>query len=78
LLQKAQLNTTLAVIWAVLTRWTAHHQAYKHLLKLQGVLQMLVSMEKAQPDLKKLITTGERKAMMKVITDSTFWHTIAR
>jgi hypothetical protein len=45
---------------------------------------MLVSVEKAQPDLKKLITTGERKAkdhtnkMMKVITDSTFWHAIAR
>jgi hypothetical protein len=83
LLQKAQLDTrgtALAVIQAVLTRWTAHYQAYKHLLKLQGALQILVSAENAQPDLKKLVATGERKAkdhankMMEVITDSMFWR----
>jgi hypothetical protein len=87
LLRKAQLDTTgtaLAVIQAVLTRWTAHYQAYKRLLKLQGALQMLVSAEKARPNSKKLIATGERKAkdhankMMEVITDSTFWRAIAR
>jgi hypothetical protein len=86
LLRKAQLDTmltALAVIQAVLTRWTAHYQAYKRLLELQGALQMLVSAEKAWPDLKKLIATGERKAkdhannMMEVITDSTFWRAIA-
>jgi hypothetical protein len=87
LLRKAQLDTrgtALTVIRAVLTRWTAHYQAYKCLLKLQGALQMFVSVENARPDSKKLIATGERKAkdhankMMEVITDSVFWRAIAR
>ena len=50
LLQNVQLQTTgtaLAVIRAVLTRWTAHYQAYKHLLKLKPTLQMLVYAEAA-------------------------------
>jgi hypothetical protein len=44
---------------------------------------MLVSTENAQPNLKKLIATRERKAkdhankMMEVITDSMFWRAIA-
>src|ERR1700728_3024066 len=87
LLRKAQLDTrgtALAVIRAVLTRWTAQYKAYKRLHKLQGVLQMLVSAENARPDSKKLIATGERKAkdhankMMEVIRDSVFWRAIAR
>jgi hypothetical protein len=87
LLRKAQLDTTgtaLAVIRAVLTRWTAHYQAYKRLLELQGVLQMLVSAENARPESMKLIVTGDRKAkdhakrMIEIITNSVFWHSIAR
>jgi hypothetical protein len=87
LLQKAQLDmtgTALAVIQAVLTRWTAHYQAYKWLLELQGALQMLVSAENARLVSMKLIATGEKKAkdhsskMMGVITNSTFWRAIVR
>jgi hypothetical protein len=87
LLQKAQLDktgTALAVIRAVLTRWTAHYQAYKQLLELQGALQMLVFAENARPVSIKLIATGEQKAkdhsikMMGVITNSIFWCAIVQ
>src|ERR1700683_2027251 len=86
LLQNAQLETTgraLAVIRAVLTRWTAHYQAYRHLLKLQPTLQLWVSAEAAQPESKKMIVMGDKKAkehateMLDVITKSRFWHAIA-
>jgi hypothetical protein len=45
---------------------------------------MLVSAENAQPNAKKLIATGDRKArdhvhrMIEVIVDSMFWCAIAR
>jgi len=87
LLRNAQLETTgtaLAIIRAVLMRWTAHYQAYKCLLELKATLQMLVSAEAAQPESKKMIITGDKKAkdhateMLNVIMNSTFWHAIAR
>jgi hypothetical protein len=87
LLRNAQLETTgtaLAIIRAVLTRWTAHYQAYKRLLELKATLQMLVSAEAARPESKKMIITGDKKAkdhateMLNVIMNSTFWHAIAR
>jgi hypothetical protein len=77
-------GTALAIIRAVLTRWTAHYQAYKHLLELKATLQMLVSAEAAWPESKKMIITGDKKAkdhateMLNVIMNSTFWHAIAR
>jgi hypothetical protein len=81
LLRNAQLETTgtaLAIIRAVLTRWTAHYQAYKCLLELKATLQMLVSAEAARPESKKMIITGDKKAkdhateMLNVIMNSTF------
>jgi len=77
-------GTALAIIRAVLTRWTAHYQAYKRLLELKATLQMLVSAEATRPESKKMIITGDKKAkdhateMLDVIMNSRFWHAIAR
>ena len=87
LLHNAQIETSgtaKAVIRAVLTRWTAHYQAYKRLLELQPSLQLIVSTEAARPESKKMIVTGDKKArehateMLGIITNRTFWRAITR
>lgn len=87
LIRDIQVNTgsaLLAVIRAVLTRWTAHYQSYKRLLELHTALVVLVSSEAARPLDKKMIVTGDAKArarsasMLEIIENSNFWHAIAR
>ena len=43
-------GSTNAVIWAVLTSWTAHHIAYWLLLELQPFLTSLVYIEEMLPE----------------------------
>lgn len=87
LLREVQTNIgtpTRAVIRAVITRWTAHYQAYKRLLELHTSLLVLVSSENARPPEKKMIVTGDSKSqkratkMLKIITNPVFWHAITR
>jgi hypothetical protein len=87
LLRTAQMNATghaKAVIRAVITRWTAHFQAYRRLLELKSTLTSIVYADEARPDNQKLIVTGDAKAKSKskamtdVIKDPQFWVGIAR
>ncbi|KZP34710.1 hypothetical protein FIBSPDRAFT_971865, partial [Athelia psychrophila] len=87
LIRDIQVNTgsaLVAVIRAVLTRWTAHYQSYKRLLELHTALVVLVSSEAARPLDKKMIVTGDAKAraraasMLEIIGNNSFWHAITR
>ena len=72
------------IIRAVLTRWTAHFQAYRRLLELQALLISICSADAARVPVKKQLVTGDAKAkrharkMISVIMDPLFWHAIAR
>jgi hypothetical protein len=76
----------LAMIRAVLTRWTAHYLAFRRLLELQHPLQALVNRnEMALPDQQILnplsgTAANKRKAqeMKAIIQNSGFWHSLAR
>lgn len=87
LLREVQSSTgrpQRAIIRAVLTRWTAHYQAFKRLLEVHQSLIALAHMENARPDDKKMIITGDKKArtrsraMLDIIENSEFWHKLAR
>ena len=75
--------TSLSVIRAVLTRWTAHYMAYQRLLKLQPALESVVANDAMQSrDEDKTVITGDAKAkrkscqMVAIIKDSLFWHSL--
>ena len=76
----------LAVIRAVITRWTAHYLAFRRLLELQHPLQALVARDAmALPDQQILnpssgTAANKRKAqeMKAIIQNSGFWHSLAR
>jgi hypothetical protein len=76
----------LAVIRAVLTRWTAHYLAFKRLLELQHPLRALVNHDAMAPPDQLILnppggtTANKRKAreMIAIIEDSGFWHSLAR
>ncbi|KAF9232801.1 ribonuclease H-like domain-containing protein [Melanogaster broomeanus] len=74
----------LSVIRAVLTRWTAHYLAFRCLLDLKLVLEMLVTREKEAPRESKIMVTGDIAArkkgadMLATIEDPLFWHTVLR
>ncbi|THU86619.1 hypothetical protein K435DRAFT_683254, partial [Dendrothele bispora CBS 962.96] len=71
------------VIRAVLTRWTAHYQAFVRLVELRPKLLQLVYHDEGEPDeRKRIMKTGnaaaQRKAeeMMGVIKNSDFWEAL--
>nr|GAT59230.1 predicted protein [Mycena chlorophos] len=86
LLRKVQQETNsplLAIIRAVLTRWTSHYLAFTRLLEISGPLKLLVSQEDLRgPD--NQIITGDSKAkararaMVRTIKNDTFWAAIQR
>ncbi|KAH7921717.1 hypothetical protein BV22DRAFT_1018819, partial [Leucogyrophana mollusca] len=87
LVREAQLaaeNEAVAVIRAVLTRWTAHYLAYSRLLKLRQALVAVVSAEELRAHDKKKILTGDSRSkkqaikMMARINDKPFWRGIIR
>lgn len=75
----------LAVLRAVLTRWTAHYQAYRRLLQLYPALKELVRRDAGKPeDSDELVlVTGDSSAkakareMVEIINNGAFWHNIA-
>ncbi|KAJ3755218.1 hypothetical protein EV360DRAFT_50115, partial [Lentinula raphanica] len=73
------------VIRAVLTRWTAHYQAFTRLLELRTKLHWLVIQDEEQSDEKqRIMKTGpaaaQRKAteMMAIIKKEEFWEALKR
>ncbi|KAH9162790.1 ribonuclease H-like domain-containing protein [Lactarius sanguifluus] len=74
----------LAVIHAVLTRWTAHYLAYRRLLEIRLSLQILVENdEKLERKSQQLLlgdtSTRERSQKnISIIKNSAFWHALAR
>ena len=73
----------LAVLRAILTRWTAHYVAYRRLLQLYPSLKGLVLSDLTKHDAEKVLVSGDsaakRKAreMVAVIENPLFWHSIA-
>ena len=75
----------LSVLRAVLTRWTAHYMAYRHLLELYTALVGVIAVDEMQADPgKKMFITGDAKAcakakeMVRIVKDPVFWHTLAQ
>jgi hypothetical protein len=73
-----------AVLRAVLTRWTAHYNAYRRLLDLYIPLKFLVDHDARHPgsenERQRILITGNKKAqekaeaMVRIIRDPLFWH----
>jgi hypothetical protein len=78
-IQMASMGKTLAIIRAVLTQWLTHYLAYRHLLEVRPMLELLVAKHETT-----LLVSGKRPAREKTATaiatikDATFWHTMAR
>lgn len=72
----------LAIIRAVLTRWTAHYLAFKRLLELRWVLEQMLRDDRGAHESQIVIGTSDAKAkarkMFSVIEDSAFWHNLLR
>ncbi|EPQ50345.1 hypothetical protein GLOTRDRAFT_50634 [Gloeophyllum trabeum ATCC 11539] len=70
-------SRTLAVVRAVLTRWTSHFLAYRRLLEIKNPLEILAS----DP---RIFESGDAKShaktreMLPILRDSMFWHYLAR
>lgn len=73
-----------AVICAVLTRWTAHYQAYSRLLDLRSVLVVVVEMDERQLEKERCVVAGDAKTkrkakeMVALIKNDTFWRALLR
>lgn len=87
LLREVQLTNSqrvLAVIRAVLTRWTAHYLAYRHLLEIRISLQLLVENDEKLELRNQQLLLGDASARERsrkniaVIKNSAFWHALAR
>lgn len=76
-----------AVLRAVLTRWTAHYNAYRRLLDLVDLhipLKLLADHDAKYPgshnERQRILITGNKKAqekaeaMVKIIRHPVFWH----
>lgn len=73
-----------AVIRAVLTRWTAHYQAYARLLDLRSVLMMVVDADERLLEKDRRVVAGDTKSkkkatgMVALIRNDTFWRALLR
>ncbi|KAF7320798.1 hypothetical protein HMN09_00166200 [Mycena chlorophos] len=73
----------LAIIRAVLTRWTSHYLAFTRLLEISGPLKLLVSQEDLRGPDNQIITSDSKvkaraRAMVRTIKNNTFWAAIQR
>ena len=76
-----------AVLRAVLTRWTAHYNAYRRLLDLYIPLKLLADHDAKYPgpenECQRIMITSNKKAqekaesMVRIIQDPIFWHKLA-
>lgn len=88
LLQEVQVTlgdtAVKAVIRAVLTRWTAHYQAYSRLLDLRPVLVMVAATDECRSERERCLVAGDAKAkkkataMVTLIRNDTFWRALLR
>ncbi|KAK0501978.1 hypothetical protein EDD18DRAFT_1065782 [Armillaria luteobubalina] len=82
--QKEKGLRVITVIRAVITRWTAHYLAYRHLLELQSTLKFLAAEDEMLSPKEKRVVTGDVKAwrranmMLGIINDPLFWCSLAR
>jgi hypothetical protein len=74
----------LAVLRAVLTRWTAHYTAYRRLLDLSLTLIRLAEMDLQNSDERtRVMITGDRSAqqkarnMVEIIKNPIFWQKLS-
>lgn len=72
----------LAVLRAVITRWTAHFVAFRRLLALKKDLLAVIYNDNTKAPNDKLIVIGDAKAkakatkMINIIKNDTFWYAI--
>jgi hypothetical protein len=72
-----------AVLWVILTWWTAHYTGYHCLLHLQSSLRSLAYGDDDKPENEKVMVTGDAKAkakareMIEITHNSVFWHKLA-
>ncbi|KAF5385054.1 hypothetical protein D9615_001008 [Tricholomella constricta] len=87
LIRQSQIAThgrTLAIIRAVLTRWTAHYLAFNRLLELRDTLLSVIYADEARPEAHRMVIIGDRKtkiksrAMIAIVKNPLFWHAILR
>jgi hypothetical protein len=77
-------NVVKAVIRAVLTRWTAHYQAYSRLLDLRSVLVMVVDVDLCRSEKDRCVVVGDAKTrkkamdMVLLIQKNEFWKALLR
>lgn len=82
--QLANGQRTVAILRAVLTRWTAHYIAYCRLLDVSHTLKLLVQQDEMCPTLEQRLVTGDKKSrdkaqlMVRLIKDEHFWSAILR
>ncbi|KAF8151632.1 ribonuclease H-like domain-containing protein, partial [Crassisporium funariophilum] len=82
--QEETNGTTQAILRAILTQWTAHLRAYKHLLIVRPNLVSIIHQDNAQTSENKLIITGDTKTkarsrkMCDVIKNNLFWVSLAQ
>lgn len=73
----------LAVLRAVITRWTAHHASYRRLLQLYPSLKQLAISDVTKTADDRVLVSGDSdlqakaKEMVKIIDKPVFWHNIA-
>lgn len=74
-------SLSLAVIRAVLTRWTAHYQAYARLLQLRLQLKSLIASDRVKP---AVVFIGDHDAqetaeeMAAIVENDNFWRGLVR
>ncbi|KAI0072997.1 hypothetical protein K474DRAFT_1604154 [Panus rudis PR-1116 ss-1] len=74
----------LAVLRAVITRWTTHYLAYARLLVLQLPLQSLVQNDATLAPDQRCVIIGDARAkakaeeMVEIIQNPQFWQALAR
>ena len=73
-----------AVIRAVLTRWTAHYQAYSRLLDLWTVLIAVIDTDSHRSEKNRCVIAGDARSkkkateMVALINEEAFWRALLR
>lgn len=82
--QRSNGLEVLAVVRAVITRWTAHYLAFRRLLEIQQALHLMITIDATKPRKESQLITGDKKAkakarvMVDIMKSSLFWHSLTR
>ncbi|KAL0563282.1 hypothetical protein V5O48_018790 [Marasmius crinis-equi] len=74
-------SLSLAVLVAVVTRWTTHYQAFSRLLKLKGELDAIITVDRADPKIVFIGNESQRQhaeEMVRPVRDDRFWRALVR